>query len=148
MANVTAVSQQFKLDSMTALLPAAISTLRAALYLVSGSLSVSKATYGGTVGSVPDTAEVTGTGYTAGGVAVTAANAPVLSGTTACWTPSANIVYPTVTLTTAFDTVLIFDTARANKAIGMWNFGSQTVTAGTLTLTMPTNDAANALLRA
>lgn len=147
MANVSAVSQQFKMDAMTALLPAAIGTLRAALYLASGSLGVSKATYGGTVGSVADTAEVTGAGYTAGGVAVTAANAPVLSGTTACWTPSANIVFSTVTLGTAFDTVLIFDTARGNKAIGCWNFGSQIVT-GTLTLTMPPNDAANALLRA
>ncbi len=52
-----------------------------------------------------------------------------------------------VTLDTAFDALMIYDTARTNKAIGVWNFGSQTITAGTLTMTMPANDAANALLR-
>lgn len=141
MANTTAVSVQFKLDSMTAILPAAIATLKAALYLVSATTNGSNTAY-------TATGEVSGTNYTAGGVAVTAATAPAVSGTTAYWTPSASIVYPNVTLSTAFDSVMIYDTARSNKSIGVWNFGSQTVTAGTLTLTMPANDAANALLRA
>lgn len=141
MANSTAVSVQFKLDALAALLPAAISTLKAALYLASATTNGANTAY-------TATGEVSGTNYTAGGVAVTAANAPTSSGTTAYWTPSANIVYTTVTLATAFDAVMIYDTARSNKAIGVWTFGSQTVNAGTLTLTMPTNDSANALLRA
>lgn len=141
MANTTAVSVQFKLDSLTAILPAAIATLKAALYLVSATTNGANTAY-------TATGEVSGTNYVAGGVAVTAATAPSSSGTTAFWTPSASIVYPNVTLATAFDSVMIYDTARSNKAIGVWNFGSQTVTAGTLTLTMPANDAANALLRA
>lgn len=141
MANTTAVSVQFKLDALTALLPAALGTLKAALYLASATTNGSNTAY-------TATGEVSGTNYTAGGVAVSAANAPASSGTTAYWTPSANIVYTTVTLATAFDAVMIYDTARSNKAIGVWTFGSQTVTAGTLTLTMPTNDSANALLRA
>lgn len=141
MANSTAVSVQFKLDALTAILPGAISTLKAALYLASATTNGSNTAY-------TATGEVTGTNYTAGGVAVTAATAPTSSGTTAYWTPSANIVYTNVTLSTAFDCVMIYDTARTNKAIGTWTFGSQTVTAGTLTLTMPTNDSANALLRA
>lgn len=141
MANSTAVSVQFKQDSMTAILPGGISTLKAALYLASATTNGSNTAY-------TATGEVSGTNYTAGGVAVTAAAAPAVTGTTCYWTPSANIVYTNVTLATAFDCVMLYDTARTNKAIGTWTFGSQTVTAGTLTLTMPTNDAANALLRA
>ena len=140
MANTTAVSVQYKLDSMAAILPAAIATLKAALYLASATTNGANTAY-------TATGEVSGTGYTAGGVAVTAATGPAVTGTTAFWTPSAPIVYTTVTLATAFDAVMIYDTARTNKAIGVWNFGSQTVTAGTLTLTMPTNDASTALLR-
>lgn len=140
MANTQAVSVQFKQDAMTAILPGGISTLKAALYLASATTNGSNTAY-------TATGEVTGTNYSAGGVAVTAATGPAVTGTTVYWTPSANIVYTTVTLSTSFDAVMIYDTARTNKAIGVWTFGAQTVTAGTLTLTMPTNDSTNALLR-
>lgn len=141
MANTTATPAQFKLDALAAILPAGISTLKAALYLTSASLGIDTTAYSAT-------GEVSGSGYTAGGVAVTAANAPVLSGTTACWTPSTSIDFGTVTLATAFDAVLIYDTARSNKAVAVRNIGSQTCTATRLYLDMPTNDAANALVRA
>jgi hypothetical protein len=141
MANSQAVSVQFKQDMFTGVLPGGISTLKAALFLAS-------ATKDGTTTAYSATGEVSGTNYTAGGVAVTAATAPAVTGTTVYWTPSASIVYTNVTLSTAFDCLQIYDTARANKAIGTWTFGSQTITAGTLTFTMPTNDSANALLRA
>jgi hypothetical protein len=43
---------------------------------------------------------------------------------------------------TAFDCVLIYnDTSATKLALSVHTFGSQTITAGTLTLTMPTNDA-------
>ena len=138
MANSTAVSVSFKVDSMTAILPAAISTLKAALYLASATTNGSNTAY---------TGEASGTGYTAGGVAVTAATAPSASGTNAIWTPTASIVYTTITPPSAVDTIMIYDTARSSKAIGTWNFGSQTITAGTLTLTMPANAVGTALLQ-
>lgn len=115
-------------------------TLKAALYLASASIGAGTTAY-----SV--TGEVTGTGYSAGGVIVTNATAPTTSGTTGYWTPSASLTYTTVTLTTAFDCVLIYNSTQSNKAISAHTFGSQTVTAGTFTLTMPTNDATNALIR-
>ena len=94
------------------------------------------------------TGEVTGTGYTAGGVAVTTATAPALSGTTAVFTPSASVVFTGVTLASAFDCVLIYNSTSASKlALSTHTFGSQTVTAGNFTLTMPVNDASNALVR-
>ena len=115
-------------------------TLKAALYLASGSLGVGTTVYSAT-------SEVTGTGYTAGGVTVTNATAPANNGTSAYWTPSATINFGTVTLTTAFDTVLLYNSTQSNWAISVHTFGSQTVTAGTFQLTMPTNAVGTALLQ-
>ena len=115
-------------------------TLKAALYLASATINAATTAYSAT-------GEVSGTGYSAGGVTVTNATAPTTRGTTGYWTPSASLTYTTVTLTTAFDCVLIYNSTQSNKAISAHTFGSQTVTAGTFTLTMPTSDATNALIR-
>ena len=115
-------------------------TLKAALYLVSATTGPTNAVY-------TATGEVTGTNYTAGGVSVTNGNAAGLTTTTAYWTPSASIVYTTVTLSTAFDAVMIYSTTDANRSLVMCTLGSQTITAGTLTLTMPTNDSSTGLIR-
>ena len=115
-------------------------TVKAALYLAS-------ATYNAATTAYSTTGEVTGTNYTAGGVTVTNATDPSTSGTTAIWTPSASLAWTTVTLSTAFDAVLFYNSSQSNKAISVHTFGSQTVTAGNFTLTMPTNDASNALIR-
>jgi hypothetical protein len=114
-------------------------TFKAALYLASATVNASTTAYSATN-------EVSGTNYTAGGVTVTNATAPTTSGTTAYWTPSASITYTNVTLTTAFDAVLIYNSTQSNKAVSVHTFGSQTVTAGTFSLTMPTNAAGTALL--
>lgn len=126
--------------SRTSLTSPTTDSLKAALYLASGSLGAGTTAYSAT-------SEVSGTGYSAGGVAVTNATAPTTSGTTAFWTPSASIVFTGVTLTTAFDTVLVYNSTQSNRAIGVYTFGSQTITAGTLTLTMPANDATHALIQ-
>jgi hypothetical protein len=117
----------------------AADSFKAALYLTTATVNASTTVYS-------STNEVTGSGYTAGGVTVTNATAPTSSGTTAYWTPSASIVYSTVTVGPT-DCVLIYNDTQGNKAVAAFTFASQTVTAGTLTLTMPTNDASNALLR-
>jgi hypothetical protein len=80
-------------------------------------------------------------------VAVTNGTEPTNTSTTAHWTPSASIVYTTVTLSTAFDAVLIYNSTQSDKAVAVYTFGSQTITAGTFTLTMPTNDGTTGLLR-
>ena len=115
-------------------------TLKAALYLASSSQGAGTTAYG-------VSGEVSGTGYSAGGVTITNANPPTTSGTTGYWTPSASFTYTTVTLTTAFDAVLVYNSTQSNKAISVHTFQSQTITAGTFTLTMPTSDSTNALLR-
>mgnify|MGYP003338523337 FL=1 len=115
-------------------------SFKAALYLASATVNATTTAYSAT-------GEVTGTNYTAGGVAITAWNAPTTSGTTGYTTPTASITYTNVTLSTAFDCVLVYNNTQGNRAVSAHTFGSQTVTAGTFTLTMPTNDATNALIR-
>jgi hypothetical protein len=115
-------------------------TFKAALYLASATVNASTTAYS-------SSGEVTGTGYTAGGVTVTFGTPPSTSGTTAFVTPSASISYSAVTLSTAFDAVLIYNSTQSDKAVSVHTFGSQTVTAGTFTLTMPTNDASTGLIR-
>jgi hypothetical protein len=149
MANTQAMTTSFKGELLTGThnfgtapvrASGAADTFKAALYLASATVNASTTAYS-------STGEVTGTNYTAGGVTVTNATAPATSGTTAYWTPSASIVYTNVTLSTAFDAVLIYNSTQSNKAVSVHTFGSQTVTAGTFTLTMPTNDATNGLIR-
>lgn len=149
MANTQAMCTSFKGELLTAThnfgasptrAGSTADTFKAALYLASATVNASTTAYS-------STNEVTGTNYTAGGATVTNATAPATSGTTAYWTPSASITYSNVTLTTAFDTMLMYNSTQSNKAVAVYTFGSQTITAGTFTLTMPTNDASTGLIR-
>lgn len=120
-------------------------TFKAALYEAS-------ATYNAATTAYSTSGEVTGSGYTPGGVSVTNGTSPLSTNSSATagvayWTPSASITYTSVTLTTAFDAVLIYNSTKSNKAVSVHTFGSQTITSGTFTLTMPTNNTTNALLR-
>jgi hypothetical protein len=148
MANTQAMTTSFKGEILTATHnfgtaptrgTGAADTFKAALYLTTATVNATTTAYS-------STDEVTGTNYTAGGVAVTNATPPTTSGTTAYWTPSASITYTNVTLTTAFDAVLIYNSTQSDKAVSVHTFGSQTITAGTFTLLMPTNAAGTALL--
>jgi len=157
MANTQAMCTSFKTEllvgayqfgavtliSRTSLTAPTTDTFKGALYLASATINAATTVYS-------TTGEVSGTGYSAGGVTVTNGTAPTSSGTTAYWTPSASLVYTTVTLATAFDTVLIYNSTQTvggvGRAVSVHTFSSQTITAGTFTLTMPTNGAGTALL--
>lgn len=120
-------------------------TFKAALYEAS-------ATYNASTTAYSVTGEVSGVGYTAGGVSVTNATPPANTNTSATagvgyWTPSASIVYTGVTLTTAFDAMLMYNSTQSDKAVAVFTFGSQTITSGNFTLTMPSNTTSTALLR-
>jgi hypothetical protein len=115
---------------------------KAALYTAASSLGTTTTSYTGAV------TEVSGTGYTAGGVTVSFGTAPSNTTTTSFLTPSASIVYTTVTLSTSFDAMLLYNNTNSGKnAVAVFTFTAQTVTAGTFSLTMPTNDATTGLLR-
>ena len=153
MANSAGVVSSFKIEvlqSLHSLGPGTNSPARTvsvpdvvkcALYLASGSLSPSATTVYGV------TSEVANSGsYTAGGATVTQATVPTLYGTTGTWNPTANVQFTTFTAT-AFDTALFYNSSQGNRAIELVNFGSQTIVAGTFTLTMPAAGAATSLLQ-
>ena len=62
------------------------------------------------------------------------------------WTPSAGIVFDEVTLSD-FDALLLYNASKGGRAVAVYTFGSQAIIAGTFILTMPSDDASNALLR-
>ena len=133
------------LVSRTSLTSPTVDSFKAALFLASATYNASSTAY-----SV--TGEVSGAGYTAGGIAVTNATVPTATNSSstagvAYWTPSASLVYTTVTLTTAFDAVMIYNSTQNDTAVSIHTFGAQTVTAGTFTLTMPADTTTTALLR-
>jgi len=149
MANTQAICTSFKvqlllghhaLGTSVVRVGTGADSIKAALFLASATRNASDTVYN-------TTGEVSGTNYTAGGVAVTNGTQPTNTSTTAHWTPSASIVYTTVTLSTAFDAVLLYNSTQGDKAIAVYTFGSQTINAGTFTLTMPTNDGTTGLLR-
>ena len=89
--------------------------------------------------------EVTGTGYAAGGVTLTNVT-PTTSGTTALWTFSPNPSWTSATFSTT--ACMIYNSTNGNRSVSTHDFGgTQTVSAGTLTVVMPTADASNAILR-
>ncbi len=148
MANTTAICTSFKKEILNGIhaLGTTVTrggtgadTFKAALFVATGTRGAATTAYS-------TTDEVSGTNYTAGGVTFTWV-APNTSGTTAFSTPSASFAWTTVTLSTAFDCVLLYNSTQGDKAVASFNFGSQTVTAGNFTLTMPTNDSSTGLLR-
>jgi hypothetical protein len=150
-ANVQAMTSAFKRDVLMALHAFGATEIRAgttkdtfklALYLVSGSRGAADTVYN-------NTGELAASGnYTQGGVALTNGTDPAVSGTTGIWTPTASASWANLTSSGAFDAAVLYnDTFATKREAGVFTFGSQTITAGTFTLTMPVNDAANALVR-
>jgi hypothetical protein len=151
MSNSQAICTSLKVDLLNGLHAFGTTVVRAgttadsfkmALYLTTGSL-------GATTTAYSSTNELTGTGgYTSGGNAVTNATAPTTSGTTAYWTPSASVTWAGFTSSGTFDCALLYnDTASGKNAVAVFTFTAQNITAGTFTISMPTNDSTHALLR-
>lgn len=93
--------------------------------------------------------EVTGTGYSAGGTALTNVD-PTSSGTTAYTTFSPNPSWTSASFSTAG--CMIYNNTRNGTinqpCVSVHDFGgTQTVASGTFTVVMPTADASNAILR-
>lgn len=117
--------------------------LKAALYLTSDATVTTTTTAYSTTGELAATGN-----YAAGGVTVTNGNLPSNTTTTSFWTPSASFSWANLTTSGATDAVEIYNSSSTgNLSIGLFVFGTQTVTAGTFTLTMPTNDSSTGLIR-
>ena len=108
-------------------------------------LYTSSATLGATTTSFTTTGQATGTNYTSGGAALTNV-APTSSGTTA-FTDFADLTFGTATIT-ARGCMIYNDTASGDPTVAVFDFGGdKTSTAGSFTITFPTADASNAIIR-
>ena len=143
MANTAAIATTWKAEILRAehnFSNAGGHQFKFALYYATGSLGAATAAY-------TATSEVTGTNYTAKGVIADMTNNPTTSGTVGYWTPGAAASWGTLSAS-AFDSALLFNETHAtDAAVGVYTFGSQTVTAGNFSLSMPSHTSAAALLR-
>ena len=92
--------------------------------------------------------ETSGTGYSVGGFAWTAAQniTPLTSGTGAYWSWSVNPSWTTASFSTTG--CIIYNSSASNKAVYVGSFGgTQTVTSGTLTIVLPSNAVSTSILQ-
>jgi len=114
------------------------STFNLALYTSSASLGASTTAY-------TTSNEVSGTGYTAKGAALTRVD-PSNDGTTGI-TDFANLTFSSSTIT-ANGALIFNDSASGDPAVCALAFGGdKTSTSGDFTITFPTADASNAIIR-
>jgi hypothetical protein len=152
-ANSQSVCSSFKTDILTALHAFTTTVARggttkdtfyAALFVTNNSMGAATTAYS----SSGEVTNGSGTGYTAGGLAVPNTAAPALDTTTAYWTPSGSFVWTAFTSAAAFDSCLIYNyTASGKNAVALYTFGSQAISSGTFTLSMPPSNGTTGLLR-
>ena len=112
-------------------------SFKLALYTSSASLGASTTAY-------TTSNEVSGTGYTAAGAALTSVT-PTTSGTTA-FGDFADLTFSSSTITA--NGALIYNDTQSDKAVCVLAFGGdKTSTAGDFTIQFPTADASNAIIR-
>lgn len=146
MAATTAMCTSFKVELMKALhnfLLTGGSTFKLALIKsgMAGTYGAASTNYSNITGNSD---EASGTGYTAGGTTLTRVD-PTSSGTTA-YTDFADVSWSTATISAA--ACMIYNTSNSNSSVSIHDFGGTVAsTAGTFSITFPTPDASNAILR-
>lgn len=140
MAILQGMCSSFKQESWQAIHNLPVDTLKLALYTATANLSQATTAY-----SVSTAGQVTGTGYTAGGVVLTNVQV-LLSGTTAYVTFD-NPVWSGASFTCRGG--LIYNASKADRAIAVIDFGAdKTATTGTpFIVQLPAATATTALLR-
>lgn len=109
-------------------------------------LFTSAATLGAATTAYSATDESSGTGYTAGGKALTISTNPTTSGTTA-FLSFATVTWTSATITARGALIYLADGAT-NPAVAVLDFGSdKTSTAGDFQIVFPTADASSAIIR-
>ena len=141
MAISTAMCTSFKKELLEAkhnFLASGGNSFKLALYTSSATLGAATTAYSATN-------ETSGTGYSAGGAALTNIN-PASSGTTG-YTDFADLTFSSSTIT-ANGALIYNDTASGDPAVCSLAFGGdKTSTSGDFTIQFPTADASNAIIR-
>lgn len=141
MAITQAICASFKLECLEAIHNFTASTgdvFKLALYTSSATLNSATSVYS-------STNEVSGAGYTAGGLALTNIT-PVLDGSVACC-DFVDATWATVTIS-GVRGALIYNSSKSNKACAVLDFGSDRAASGSnFVVTFPTPDQSNAIIR-
>jgi len=105
----------------------------------------SSATLDSTTTAYTATNEVSGTGYSAGGQALSVATAPTSTSTTA-WLDFDDEVWTTATITARG--AMIYNSTQSNKCVAVLDFGGdKTSTAGDFTVIFPAANSTSAIIR-
>jgi hypothetical protein len=133
------LTNSFKQQMLQAGQNLATDTLKMALYTAFSDI-------GPTTTAYSTTNEITGTGYTAGGEAVTGATISVDTQTNTVYVNFNNVSWPGASFTARG--ALIYNVTQSNASVAVLDFGSDKLfTAANNTVTMPTNTATTALIR-
>ena len=133
------LTNSFKQEMLQAGQNLATDTLKMALYTALSDIGPLTTAY-------TTTNEITGTGYTAGGEAVTGATISTDTQTGTVYVDFADVSWPGANFTARG--ALIYNVTRANKSVAVLDFGSdKTFTSTNNTVTMPANTATTALIR-
>lgn len=133
------LTNSFKQDMLQAGQNIITDTLYMALYTAFSDIGAPTTVY-------TTTNEVTGTGYTAGGVAVIGATLSTDTQTGTVYVDFANVSWPGASFTARG--ALIYNVTRSNKSIAVLDFGSDKIfTSVSNTVVMPENTATTALIR-
>ena len=133
------LTNSFKQEMLQAGQNLATDTLKMALYTAFADI-------GPTTTAYTTSNEVTGTGYAAGGVAVTGATITTDVQTGTVYVDFNNVSWPGANFTARG--ALIYNVTRSNKSVAVLDFGSdKTFTSVSNTVTMPANTATTALIR-
>ena len=138
MATTAALCNSFKTELLAMTPHTAGDTYMIALYTDTAA-TLSKSTTAYTA-----TGEITGTGYTAGGMAL-AGFSVTLDTDTAILDWTTDPVWATATITA--DTALIYNATRSNKAVAVVKFATASSTAAPFTVQLPAPAAATGLIR-
>jgi len=148
MSIVQSATTSFKVELMQAVHnfgPTSANTFKIALYTAAANINQSTTEYN-TDGEVSSS----GTGYTSGGNTLVISQGPT-SGNNTAGVPTAYIAFQNTSWTNATFTAraaLIYNSTQGNKSVAVLDFGSdKVVTNDTFTITFPTPDANNAVVR-
>ena len=147
MAITQSLATSFKVDLFDGVHNFGIGVIRAstAQDVFKIALYSSTATLDATTTAYTTSNEVTGTGYTAGGITLTVSTAPTFTSTTA-FLSLADAAWPSATLTARG--ALIYNSSQGNVAVASLDFGSdKTSTTGTFSVIFPTANSTSAILR-
>ncbi len=137
MAINTALCTSFKKELFEAVHDFTSDTFKIALYSSSASLDAATTAYS-------TSNEISGTGYSAGGVTLSVV-APSIDGTTGL-VDFGNPSWSNATFSTSG--ALIYNSSKSNKAVAVYSFGSsQSVSSANFNITMPAAAAGTAIVR-